>query len=402
MTSKKWERVDKAFLFFAEQLANDKAFELEELKKFTQWNIATVKTYITKRWNGFLIKDSAKYKCSKQFAIFNKNTFRQHHSQKDVVDKYLYQLLLEKSVMACVSAIEIYNKPDFKFREESFSILIINAWELLLKAKILQDSNDDQISIQIKEKDGSIVKSASGNPRTISIGKALGTLSAKGIIKSIVADNIGLLIEIRDESTHFVHNDPALSVRVQQIGAASLRNFMTLATTWFGYDFTQFNFYLMPISFFHQSDVESFSVDSKARENLLKYLKKVEKSYSDDTDLNFSISLVLQTRLVKTSAEEALEIRFTDDPNAPELQISEEDVLKSYPHTYNEVCEILRKRYKEFKQNNEFYSIKKRIEAQGGRFCKERRLNPKNPKSSCKIFYHSRVIEEFDKYYEKK
>ena len=29
------------------------------------------------------------------------------------------------------------------------------------------------------------------------------------------------------------------------------------------------------------------------------------------------------------------------------------------------------------------------------------RLNPKNPKSSYQRFYHSRVIEEFDKYYEK-
>ena len=48
------------------------------------------------------------------------------------------QHLLEKSVHAALSAIEIYNKPDFKYREESFSILMVNAWELLLKARILQ------------------------------------------------------------------------------------------------------------------------------------------------------------------------------------------------------------------------------------------------------------------------
>jgi hypothetical protein len=38
------------------------------------------------------------------------------------------QHLLEKSVHAALSAIEIYNKPDFKYREESFSILLVNAW----------------------------------------------------------------------------------------------------------------------------------------------------------------------------------------------------------------------------------------------------------------------------------
>ncbi len=49
--------------------------------------------------------------------------------------KARHTYLLDKSVQAAISAIEIYNKPDFKYREESFSILMVNAWELLLKAK---------------------------------------------------------------------------------------------------------------------------------------------------------------------------------------------------------------------------------------------------------------------------
>ena len=49
-----------------------------------------------------------------------------------------HQSLLDKSISSMLSAIEIYNKPDFKYREETFSILAINAWELLLKARLLQ------------------------------------------------------------------------------------------------------------------------------------------------------------------------------------------------------------------------------------------------------------------------
>jgi Domain of unknown function (DUF3644) len=45
--------------------------------------------------------------------------------------------MLEKSIAAMLSAIEIYNKPDFKYREETFSILCINSWETLLKSKLL-------------------------------------------------------------------------------------------------------------------------------------------------------------------------------------------------------------------------------------------------------------------------
>lgn len=43
--------------------------------------------------------------------------------------------LLDRAVAATVAAIEIYNKPDFLYREESFAVMAINGWELLLKAK---------------------------------------------------------------------------------------------------------------------------------------------------------------------------------------------------------------------------------------------------------------------------
>ena len=39
--------------------------------------------------------------------------------------------MLDKSIVAMLAAIEVYNKPTFSFREESFSILAVNAWELL-------------------------------------------------------------------------------------------------------------------------------------------------------------------------------------------------------------------------------------------------------------------------------
>ena len=35
---------------------------------------------------------------------------------------------------AMLAAIEIYNKPAFQYRDECFVILLLNAWELLLKA----------------------------------------------------------------------------------------------------------------------------------------------------------------------------------------------------------------------------------------------------------------------------
>ena len=51
------------------------------------------------------------------------------------------QELLDKSIAAMISAIEIYNKPDFLYRGETFAILAVNGWELLLKAKYLSINN---------------------------------------------------------------------------------------------------------------------------------------------------------------------------------------------------------------------------------------------------------------------
>jgi hypothetical protein len=50
--------------------------------------------------------------------------------------------LAQKSVQAAISAIEIYNKPNFSYREEAFALLMTNAWELLLKAKWLLDYDE--------------------------------------------------------------------------------------------------------------------------------------------------------------------------------------------------------------------------------------------------------------------
>ena len=49
------------------------------------------------------------------------------------------------------AAIEIYKKPSFRYREETFSILMLNAWQLLLKARILKENKNHLRSIKIWE-----------------------------------------------------------------------------------------------------------------------------------------------------------------------------------------------------------------------------------------------------------
>ena len=93
---------------------------------------------------------------------------------------------LEKAEAALIAGIEIYNKPAFAYREETFALLVLNAWELLLKARILTENNNDPTSIYEYEKRQTrkgpqsrklyLKRNRSRNPQTISLGKAVVTL----------------------------------------------------------------------------------------------------------------------------------------------------------------------------------------------------------------------------------
>ena len=71
---------------------------------------------------------------------------------KGITSKPLSTCLSEKSLQVALAAIEIYNKPAFPYREESFSILMANAWELILKAKWAFDHDEDETSLHLVDK----------------------------------------------------------------------------------------------------------------------------------------------------------------------------------------------------------------------------------------------------------
>lgn len=101
------------------------------------------------------------------------------------------QKLVDKSIEAFILGLEIYNKPTIKYRIEGFSFFICNAWELMLKAELLNRNED----IYYSDKSGR-------------------TLSLEPTIKKIYSDkntrvrlNLEKIIELRNISTHFITED---------------------------------------------------------------------------------------------------------------------------------------------------------------------------------------------------
>lgn len=328
--------------------------------------------------------------------------------------KARYNHLLEKSVQAALSAIEIYNKPDFKYREESFSILLVNAWELLLKARILQNNNNKLQSIYVidpskKRKDGKPYKkpkyktSRTGNFLTIDLTHAMNKLQLAERLK----ENLDLLVEIRDNAIHFMNDSKLFEQKVLEIGTASLKSYVLMVNKWFEYDLSQYNFYLMPISFFHQHEMQSFSInkEDKQHQNLLKYIAAKEKSFPSDETEDHNISLTIETKWKKSKSVDALTaFKYDpDDPKAITYKVdSEEEFRKKYPWNFtDELKPRLKARYKDFKFDSTYQKLMRKFK-NDKKLSDERPLDWNKPNGTKKRFYSTNILKEFDKHYKQK
>ena len=102
----------------------------------------------------------------------------------------IQEKLIEKSQEAFCLAIELYNKPTIKYRVEGFSLFICNAWELMLKAHMINAFGETSIY----HKD---------NPqRTLSLENCVQKVFTNN--KDPLRINLEKIIELRNTSTHFI------------------------------------------------------------------------------------------------------------------------------------------------------------------------------------------------------
>jgi len=164
---------------------------------------------------------------------------------------------------------------------------------------------------------------------------------------------------------------------------------------------------LMPMSFFHLTDLQSGSVLSRNEQvnNVLRYFREVENKYPSD-DSSYKITLRIQTKFVKDyTTDNVIGVKYTNNPDAPEVRVSEENIFKSkYPMTYSDLVDKLKSRYVDFKPDQRFHAIKKGLEDRQKheeRFCKINYLDVISKRGSQKKFYSTEILNEFDKHYTK-
>ncbi|MFQ3662307.1 MAG: DUF3644 domain-containing protein [Chloroflexaceae bacterium] len=279
------------------------------------------------------------------------------------------QMFLERAVAAMVVAIDAHNRPGYPYRGETFAILALNAWELLLKARWIATHSDCIESIYERDGHGQIKQSRSGNPRTLGLNYLAQQLAGDGTLHHNVQRNLELLAEVRNAAVHFYHQEGALTQRLQELSMACVRNFVIAVQHWFQTDLTKWNLSLMPLSFLPlPSTVEGVRLHTE-EEVFLSFLNQTART-EEGSELGCHIMVQVEIRFIQSEQAHAVPFRVTDDPDAPVMRLTDDQIREMYPWDYKKLTKQCQQRYSDFKVNDTYHKIRKRLESDG-KYCSE-------------------------------
>lgn len=206
------ERELKLLDFLRQKEAKQQTFSIKEASNVTGYPTNTVSKYITANLKGkYLFKKNRTVWYSKDInTLSNKDFFtlisQSTNSKEKTSDERFFDTLIERSLDSFTLALEVYNRPSLKNRVEAFSIMIINAWELLLKAQVINKKSYGDIFYE--------------NGKSITISDA-----AKLIFdsKCAIKKNLELIISLRDQATHLLIKE--LQPNLSELFQANVLNY---------------------------------------------------------------------------------------------------------------------------------------------------------------------------------
>lgn len=328
--------------------------------------------------------------------------------------------LLTKAQESALLAVELYNKPAVKFKTGAYISLMIIAWTALFHAYFCKK----RIKPYFKK----------GKRYEVIIEK-VGTKEIKeykwwDLSKCIKEyfkgnnpperKNLEFFIPLRNMIEH--RNLPELDISIFGECQSLINNFDDFIDREFGRRFKlsqnlthtlQFSFNGKNILEYKKGDLEK---------NNLKQLVNFIKAYRSSLSTNifqsdkYSYKVVL-IKVTNHNTRNALPLKFVNYNDLSEedkqklheagivltkekeVRVPEDKLLKEYKLEYKDLCSELKNKYSDFRLNKSFHQYKKEILSKNPSLVYSRRLDPENPKSQKKDFYHPNILKEFEKYY---
>lgn len=244
-----------------------------------------------------------------------------------------YRALLSNSKAAMMAAIEIYNKPQISYRDESFSILLINAWELLAKAIL---SKNRQRIFYPKERKKPY--------RTFSLKHAFMKTKRffpKGIPHRPVWENIKAIEEFRDNAIHF-YNQSGFGVIIYGLAQTSIVNFREILQQIFGFDIAdEMTINILPLAYGVAPDPIEFlrksNINPPKNKIVAQYLQNISLTTKQLEDDNidtarfitvFTIHLISEKKISSTD----ITVGIKGSPSETDTKIIEKKIDPNETH----------------------------------------------------------------------
>lgn len=243
---------------------------------------------------------------------------------------------IEKSIEAFILGLEIYNKPTIKYRIEGFSFFICNAWELMLKAELL----NRQIPIYYKDN-----KSR--------------TLSLENVVKKIYSDsntrirlNLEKIIELRNISTHYITEDYEL--KYAPLFQACVINFTNELLRFHNQDITQHiaqNFLTISASYEPLSNEEiRIKYPAEIAEKFIQQANEIDILSNEYNSDKFSIGIKQNLFITKKKKEANFTVAICkESENKVAIIKDPKDPSQTHKYSYANVITVVEERLK--KQN---------------------------------------------------
>jgi hypothetical protein len=244
--------------------------------------------------------------------------------------------LLDKSVEAYIVSLETINRLSVKYRVETFAYLICNAWELLLKAKIIEDSKDRRAIYYPRRR-----------------GEPIRSLALRDCLKRVLPDendpvrrNLERIVDLRDEAVHLVISQVPKSVL--SLFQSCVLNYHKRLVDWFGISLSgRVSVGMMTIVYDfipEQFDLSSPVLRRQLGRDVVEYLaqfqaavwqdfERLNKPIEYSIDINYKLALVQRTGeadIVLTKGESGLLANIIEVPK---------DSSRTHPYRQKEVLE---------------------------------------------------------------
>lgn len=229
--------------------------------------------------------------------------------------------LIDKSKEAFIMAIEIYNKPSIRYRLEGFSFFICNAWELMLKAYIINKFGETAIYYSDKKN------------RTISLENCIQKVFTNE--KAPLRKNLEKIVELRNTSTHFITEEyEALYIPILQ---ACVFNFVDKMKEFHDVDMTEVipeNFITLSVRLRALDETEiRGKYTSQVAERLILMQKQLDPMIEENNS-NFAIRVEHYHYNTK-KREEATELYHIEKDAAEGVRIIHDLKNPNDTHKYN-------------------------------------------------------------------